>query len=122
MERIKEFYAVLRHKAAFLQVRNSNAYLRQNISLIRALMHDTGKAINILLLGDRLATKIHRRLAGHHHEDKMSLPQKVEAFCDWECARLTKPSKPLDGIQTWRTYYSHVDMAEVVSGFLDQKK
>ena len=119
MNRIKEFKAVLLHKMAFLIVMANNQYLREKISLRRALLHDTGKALNILLLGDRIATAIHRRMAGHHQEQKMTFVQKVEAFCDWECARYTKPEKPLNGAQTWVKYYAHVDMGDIVDAYYD---
>ena len=117
MSRWSDFTDVIRHKRAFLQVRANNPYLRSNIGLVRALMHDAGKAVNILLLGDNLATRIHRVMAGHHRGVEMDFRQKVEAFCDWECARLTKPEKPLDGIQTWRKYYADVDMGVIADNF-----
>ena len=117
MDRIKEFVGVVRHKMAFMRVRASNSYLYANISLWRALMHDTAKAVNILVLGDNLATSLHRAFAGHHREDGMTHAQKVEAFCDWECARITKPNKPLNGEETWMSYYRHVDMSEIVHNF-----
>ena len=117
MNRLKDFMEVLRHKRAFMSVRKNNKFLAENISLYRALMHDTEKAILILLVGDRLATKFHRWFAGHHAEAKMNDAQRVEAFCDWECARFTKPSKPLNGFETWRRYYSHVDMAVIIDSF-----
>ena len=117
MSRISDSIEIVKHKIAFMKVRKSNEYLLKNISLTRALMHDTGKAINILLLGDSIATWIHRQLAGHHQEESMNKYQKAEAFCDWECARYTKPDKPLDGYETWHEYYKHVDMREVVEKF-----
>ena len=36
---------------------------------------------------------------------------------DWECARFTKPDKPLDAYDTWKTYYPYVDMAPVLKQF-----
>lgn len=120
-ERIKEFKAILNHKLAFLLVRNSNKFLTNNISLIRVIFHDLGKMINVLLFGDNIATKIHRKLAGHHKSENMNYKQKVEAFCDWECARITKPEKPLNGAQTWVKFYSSVDMSEIIDNFYNSK-
>ena len=79
------------------------------------LLHDLGKALAIMIVGDKMATRIHRRVAGHHKLDTHR--QKVEAFCDWECARLTKPAKPLNGAQTWAKYYQSIDMAYIVDAF-----
>lgn len=121
MNRIKELICVVRHKLAFLKVRRKNSFLRSNISLFRALMHDTGKAVNIILFGDAVATRIHRAMAGHHQKDRMSFVQKVEAFCDWESARFTKPEKPLNGIETAQKYYSHIDMTEIIDNFIMSK-
>lgn len=116
-KRIKEFKEVFCHKMAFAITRNSNEFLKSNISLSRVIMHDLGKSLNIIIFGDDIATKIHRKLAGHHQENKMTYSQKVEAFCDWECARITKPLKPLNGAQTWTKYYSHVDMSNIIDSF-----
>jgi len=118
MSRLKEAYDVLNHKYAFWCVRNNNSFLRNEISLSRALMHDLEKLVLILLIGDRLATKFHRWFAGHHQSERMNWSQKVEAFCDWESARYTKPEKPLNGFQTWRKYYKGVDMDQVYAGYL----
>lgn len=121
MNRLSEFFNVVKHKLAFLKVRNKNAFLRANIGLSRTLLHDTGKAINILLFGDHIATKIHRAMAGHHKEDRMSFVQKAEAFCDWESARFTKPTKPLNGLETALKYYAHIEMSDVINGFIFAK-
>jgi predicted Ser/Thr protein kinase len=84
--------------------------------------------INILLLGDKLATKIHRKFSRHHVHvigytykldnegneihlgDIRDIKNKIEAVIDWESARFTKPDKPLNAYQTWKKYYSDIDM------------
>jgi hypothetical protein len=104
MSRWTDFVEVMAHKRAFLQVRRGNSVLRANVSFTRALLHDTGKALNVLLLGDRLATAVHRRVAGHHNFRCQA--DLWEALVDWECARFTKPSKPLNARQTWLKYYA----------------
>lgn len=115
MNRLTEFVSIWRHKKAFLKVRNSNAALKKHISLWRCLVHDLGKSINVILLGDNLATKIHRNLAGHHNF--RSTKDKWEAYCDWECARFTKPEKPLNGYETWKRYYDWLYMDDIASEF-----
>ena len=112
MTRLVDFKEICQHKAAFLHTRNNNPVLRGKISLSQALLHDTGKAINILLLGDTIATAIHRRVAGHHR--LVTTCQLWEGICDWECARITKPSKPLNARGTWVKFYNHLPCGDLL--------
>lgn len=47
---------------------------------------------------------------------------KVEAAIDWESARFTKPEKPLNAYQTWKKYYSDIDMEDTLKqlGFWEE--
>ncbi|MCF0126026.1 MAG: hypothetical protein HUJ68_09805 [Clostridia bacterium] len=85
--------------------------------------HDLLKLINIILLGDDIATKLHRRFSKHHLHNK-DIKNKIEAAIDWESARFTKPSKPLDAYDTWKKYYSDIDMEETLKllGFWKEVK
>lgn len=71
--------------------------------------HDFHKMINVLLFGDKIATKLHRKFSKHHLQNN-DIKNKIEAAIDWESARFTKPDKPLNAYQTWKKYYSQVDM------------
>ena len=81
-------------------------------------MHDFVKMINILIFGDKIATKLHRAFSGHHAHEYADIhcniyrdiPNKIEAAIDWESARFTKPGKPLNAYQTWKKYYSDINM------------
>ena len=115
MDRIKEFKNTAIHKIAVFKVWEKYPCFKKNISLSRVIFHDLGKMINILLLGDDLATKIHRALAGHHLLKTKA--QKWEALLDWECARFTKPEKPLNGLETYNKFYSEITMSDVISEF-----
>ena len=42
------------------------------------------------------------------------IKNKIEAAIDWESARFTKPEKPLDAYDTWKKYYSDIDMEETL--------
>lgn len=75
--------------------------------------HDLWKTVNIALLGDKTATKLHRRFSGHHLQNG-DIRNKVEAAIDWESARFTKPDKPLNAYQTWKKYYPEVDMEDTL--------
>lgn len=51
------------------------------------------------------------------------IKNKIEAAIDWESARFTKPDKPLDAYDTWKEYYSDIDMELTLKllGFWRQK-
>lgn len=104
--RFQEFWGTCRH---WLWV--NRLALRQGYFFP---FHDVLKGINILIFGDRLATKWHRQFSRHHLSPVTGdIHNKLEAAFDWESARFTKPEKPLNAVQTWRKYYSQVDMAPV---------
>lgn len=115
--RLAQFVYVWKHKIQFLRTRNSNEFLKKYISMRTVILHDLGKSFNILIFGDEKATKIHRKFAGHHQRERMNFFQKVEAFCDWECARFTKPDKQLTGEETWKRLFPQIDMKYVVERF-----
>lgn len=50
------------------------------------------------------------------------IKNKIEAAIDWESARFTKPEKPLNAYQTWKKYYSDIDMEETLKmlGFWEE--
>ena len=96
--------------------------------------HDFVKMINVFIFGDKIATKLHRKFSNHHaHMSKIRIyytdypknyskvlpngrfiKNKEEAAIDWESARFTKPNKPLDAYDTWKKYYSDIDMEETL--------
>lgn len=96
--------------------------------------HDFVKMINIAIFGDKIATKIHRKFSNHHahrsyiritYNDGLRtytkkqpfgrfIKNKIEAAIDWESARFTKPDKPLNAYETWKKYYSDIDMSDTL--------
>ena len=96
--------------------------------------HDLVKMINVFLFGDKIATKLHRKFSNHHarmryiritYDEGLKvytkkqpygrfIKNKEEAAIDWESARFTKPDKPLDAYDTWKKYYSDIDMEETL--------
>lgn len=96
--------------------------------------HDFIKMINVFIFGDKIATKLHRKFSGHHarmryiritYDEGLKIytkkqpygrfiKNKEEAAIDWESARFTKPDKPLDAYDTWKKYYSDIDMEETL--------
>ena len=50
----------------------------------------------------------HQRKLNHHHVDYfrgINHVDKIQAVCDWECARKTKPDKPLNAAETLKNIY-----------------
>lgn len=96
--------------------------------------HDFVKMINVFIFEDKIATKLHRKFSNHHahmryiritYDEGLKvytkkqpygrfIKNKEEAAIDWESARFTKPDKPLDAYDTWRKYYSDIDMEETL--------
>lgn len=72
--------------------------------------HDWDKLIIFFLfpwLGDRWVNKYHRSKRNHHPDINKPIEDIdwIEAVIDWECARFTKPDKPLNARQTLNKYY-----------------
>lgn len=73
--------------------------------------HDWDKLfmyIFIPYLGTQQIHKKHQKRSSHHLTPNKSI-SKInfeEAVIDWECARFTKPDKPMNARQTLQTYYS----------------
>lgn len=55
--------------------------------------------------------KNHRRCSRHHIENRKTKTRKdyINMIIDWECARRTKPDKPLNAYGTMKKYYPHLE-------------
>ena len=97
------FKYTLKHKEAFLRVEKE--LLGRNT--ITGYLHDCDKLLLYLtpFVSKDAVTKIHRRLSKHHIQNAKSDKHVVQAIIDWECARFTKPDKPLDAFDTMRKHY-----------------
>lgn len=100
---MKDFKEWARHWMSYQRVAR-----RLGVWKLRFIFHDLEKAILILIVGDRVATKVHRMVSSHHERNN-SIKDVLGAIIDWECARYTKPSKQLNARQTLNKYYSHLD-------------
>lgn len=113
---IKECYAhipyTFRHYIAFLKTE------KRLTGFAVTFFHDWDKLLMFIFLpflGERIINQWHQKHNSHHPtysvgkdwkrilktEDKINW---VEAIIDWECARLTKPDKPLDAYDTLMKY------------------
>lgn len=123
MNRFQEVVAIQKHRKALQKLAKEKGYSFP--------FHDFVKMINVIIFGDRIATKIHRVFSKHHAHvvgevykfiddkkvhlgDVRDITNKVEAVFDWESARFTKPEKPLNAFQTWKKYYPDIDMKETL--------
>lgn len=77
----------------------------------RLLLHDTEKLVFYTMMDPRKAHDLHRFYSIHHHEVFATPSTSVctdsykEAVLDYECARYTKPDKPLNAYATIQKYY-----------------
>jgi len=101
IKRIKYIINTIKHKKAFFMVEKQ--LLGGNT--LSGYLHDIDKLFLYLLpLKINTIRKIHRKYSKHHVE---SIRKKnyVEMVIDWECARFTKPDKPLDAYDTLMKFY-----------------
>ena len=76
----------------------------------RSLVHDLDKVILYNILPHRKVKEIHRKYARHHDNNiKKTKNDYIEMIVDWECARFTKPDKPLNAYDTLYTFYPHLE-------------
>lgn len=102
---MNKFLYTIKHKRAFLEV--EKRLLGRNT--LRGWIHDVDKLIMMLVLPGKVVSRIHRKYAGHHDNGKAKTREDyIEMVIDWECARYTKPDKPLNAVQTMEKYYPHL--------------
>ena len=104
--RLERLVYTLRHKVAIVSLERR---LLGKTS-IRILLHDMDKVV-MLLIGLKFdwVKKLHRKIAAHHQVSPTSSHAVVqEAVLDWECARFTKPDKPLNARETCKARYPHL--------------
>lgn len=110
---IKSEQYTWKHKMAFLKIEHQ--LLGHNT--LRGYLHDMDKVlylypVALLFNKDRKWIKSkHRQNNRHHVESKheKSYNDYVEMIIDWECARFTKPDKPLNAFQTMKKYYPDME-------------
>ena len=104
-KRLKKISYTLRHKKAFLKVEKQ---LRGRNTL-RGYLHDIDKPFLYLALWIKYEDiqKIHRKNSKHHVRNNLvkTKDDLVDTIIDWECARITKPDKPLNAYETLLKFY-----------------
>ena len=100
---ISHFKYTLKHKEAFLRVEKE--LLSRNT--ITGYFHDCDKMVLFLIpfVKKDTISKIHRNCSKHHIQNAKTERHIIQAIIDWECARYTKPDKPLDAFDTMKKHY-----------------
>lgn len=104
----------LDHRKAFLRVEKD--LLGHNT--IRGYLHDLDKVFLKLFLDTKTVHKIHRKYSKHHTMKASTHSDYVQMVVDWECARITKPDKPLNARGTLKKYYS--DLSDKIEPVLEE--
>ena len=76
----------------------------------RAYVHDLDKIILYNFFPFKKVKKFHRTTARHHENNiKKTQADYIDMVIDWECARFTKPDKPLNAYETMKKFYPHME-------------
>lgn len=112
--REKQIYT-LRHKYAFLQ---TTLFLNATLKDCR-FDHDTDKLVLYALLGVQRGSELHRKYSRHHIPNLLTFFDYEDCVIDYECARLTKPDKPLNAYNTIMKYRPEYmsDMSPILTRF-----
>ena len=86
----------------------------------RSLVHDIDKVILYNFWEHKKVKEFHRKTARHHVENdiKKKRADYIEMIIDWECARYSKPDKPLNAYDTLYNLYS--DLEEIILPILKE--
>ena len=95
----------LEHRKAFLALEKK--LLGKNT--IRGYLHDVDKIILYHFLPTEFVHTCHQWWSKHHERRAKTHDDFVQMVIDWECARFTKPDKPLDAYDTLYKFYPHMD-------------
>lgn len=77
----------------------------------RSLVHDIDKVILYNIWPHKKVKEFHRSKARHHVENNIKKTRNdyIEMIIDWECARYTKPDKPLNAYDTLYNWYPELE-------------
>lgn len=104
-KRLKKISYTLKHKKAFLSVEKK----LRGYNTLSGYLHDLDKPF--LYLCPWLELKdiqtIHRNNSKHHVKNNLNKTKDdlLDTIIDWECARFTKPDKPLNAYETLMKFY-----------------
>ena len=75
------------------------------------IVHDLDKVLLYTVWPHKKVKNFHRSTARHHIESKSKKTRAdyIEMIIDWECARYTKPDKPLNAYDTLYKWYPNLE-------------
>lgn len=77
----------------------------------RIILHDTEKLVLYTMMDSKSVSTLHRNYSIHHSKNllqggpKAAMMNRRESIFDYECARYTKPDKPLNAYETIKKYF-----------------
>jgi uncharacterized protein YfbU (UPF0304 family) len=104
MELFKKLKYTYNHRKAFKAIERH--YFGKKSYLW--VTHDLEKYLLYLIFGVKLGSNIHRKFSRHHVNSIRKNKKYKEMVIDWECARYSKPDKPLNAYETLMLYYPQV--------------
>lgn len=104
-EKLNSIKYTLEHRKAFLKVEKE--FLGKNT--LRGYFHDLDKIFLKILFQKKTVQKIHRKFSRHHNQRAKSKADYIQMIIDWECARYTKPDKPLNARETLYKFYPELE-------------
>lgn len=77
----------------------------------RSIIHDLDKVILYNVWPHKKVKEFHRKTARHHVENNIKKDRNdyIEMVIDWECARISKPDKPLNAYDTLYNIYPNLE-------------
>ena len=98
-DRLDAVRYTLDHRKAFLKVERQ--CLGHNT--FRGFFHDMDKVLLKFFLSKKTVSRLHRAYSRHHNPHTHA--DYVQMAIDWECARFTKPDKPMTAVETLYALY-----------------
>ena len=95
----------LKHRKAFRLIEKQ--LLGHNTT--RSLFHDLDKVILYNFFDYKKVHNFHRNHTKHHELKAKTHSDFVQMVIDWECARYTKPDKPLNARETLYKFYPQLE-------------
>ena len=104
MKLLDKLTYTIKHKIAFIKVAKK---LRGKV-LLKDYLHDLDKLfLYVLIRNDKKVQSIHRKWSKHHINNGKS-GDIESSIIDFECARITKPDKPLNARDTIIKFYPEI--------------
>lgn len=105
MKNAEHIKYTLDHRKAFREVEKQ--LLGHNT--FRSLFHDLDKVFLYRFFDHEEVHNWHRAHMRHHEDKARTYNDYVQMVIDWECARFTKPDKPLNARDTLYKFYPHLE-------------